>query len=222
MDAKFSARVREVISLSREEALRLGHNYIGVEHLLLGIIKEGEGTAVRILEGLNCDLQKLRKLVEGSVRPSGAKAGGAGNIPLVKQAEKILKITYLEAKIFKSPIIGTEHLLLSILKDEDNVATKSIHAFNIDYDVAKEEFESLLSEGGAPSTPRADHPMADGGEPADDGPGNYGSGGSGEGPAGRKGDPKSKTPVLDNFGRDLTRMAEEGRLDPIVGRAKGD
>ena len=220
MDAKFSARVREVISLSREEALRLGHNYIGVEHLLLGIIKEGEGTAVRILEGLNCDLQKLRKLVEGSVRPSGAKAGGAGNIPLVKQAEKILKITYLEAKIFKSPIIGTEHLLLSILKDEDNVATKSIHAFNIDYDVAKEEFESLLSEGGAPSTPRADHPMADGGEPADDGPGNYGSGGGGEGPAGRKGDPKSKTPVLDNFGRDLTRMAEEGRLDPIVGRAK--
>lgn len=220
MDAKFSARVREVISLSREEALRLGHNYIGVEHLLLGIIKEGEGTAVRILEGLNCDLQKLRKLVEGSVRPSGAKAGGAGNIPLVKQAEKILKITYLEAKIFKSPIIGTEHLLLSILKDEDNVATKSIHAFNIDYDVAKEEFESLLSEGGAPSTPRADHPMADGGEAADDGPGNYGSGGSSDGPSGRKGDPKSKTPVLDNFGRDLTRMAEEGRLDPIVGRAK--
>ena len=220
MDAKFSARVREVISLSREEALRLGHNYIGVEHLLLGIIKEGEGTAVRILEGLNCDLQKLRKLVEGSVRPSGAKAGGAGNIPLVKQAEKILKITYLEAKIFKSPIIGTEHLLLSILKDEDNVATKSIHAFNIDYDVAKEEFESLLSEGGAPSTPRADHPMADGGEAADDGPGNFGSGGGGEGPSGRKGDPKSKTPVLDNFGRDLTRMAEEGRLDPIVGRAK--
>ncbi|MEE2837944.1 MAG: ATP-dependent Clp protease ATP-binding subunit, partial [Bacteroidota bacterium] len=220
MDAKFSARVREVISLSREEALRLGHNYIGVEHLLLGIIKEGEGTAVRILEGLNCDLQKLRKLVEGSVRPSGAKAGGAGNIPLVKQAEKILKITYLEAKIFKSPIIGTEHLLLSILKDEDNVATKSIHAFNIDYDVAKEEFESLLSEGGAPATPRADHPMADGGEPADDGPGNYGSGGGSEGSSGRKGDPKSKTPVLDNFGRDLTRMAEEGRLDPIVGRAK--
>jgi ATP-dependent Clp protease ATP-binding subunit ClpC len=220
MDAKFSARVREVISLSREEALRLGHNYIGVEHLLLGIIKEGEGTAVRILEGLNCDMQKLRKLVEGSVRPSGAKAGGAGNIPLVKQAEKILKITYLEAKIFKSPIIGTEHLLLSILKDEDNVATKSIHAFNIDYDVAKEEFESLLSEGGAPSNPRADHPMADGGEPADDGPGNYGSGGSSDGSSGRKGDPKSKTPVLDNFGRDLTRMAEEGRLDPIVGRAK--
>ena len=127
--------------------MRLGHNYIGVEHLLLGIIKEGDGMAVRILEGLNCDLQKLRKLVEGSVHPSAAKPGGSsGNIPLVKQAEKILKITYLEAKVFKSAIIGTEHLLLSILKaDEDNVATKSIQAFNIDYDVAKEEFENHLS-----------------------------------------------------------------------------
>ena len=219
MDAKFSPRVREVISLSREEALRLGHNYIGVEHLLLGIIKEGDGTAVRILEGLNCDLQKLRKLVEGSVRPSAAKPGGSGNIPLVKQAEKILKITYLEAKIFKSGIIGTEHLLLSILKDEDNVATKSIHAFNIDYDVAKEEFENLLSENGGARAPRADHSLSDDDAPSEGGGDFGGSGGSG-GPVSRKGDPKSKTPVLDNFGRDLTRMAEEGRLDPIVGRAK--
>ena len=218
MDAKFSPRVREVISLSREEALRLGHNYIGVEHLLLGIIKEGEGTAVRILEGLNCDLQKLRKLVESSVRPTATKPGGtSGNIPLVKQAEKILKITYLEAKIFKSAIIGTEHLLLSILKDEDNVATKSIHAFNIDYDVAKEEFENLLSDGNTATGPRADHPMSDGDAPME-GAGDGGS--AGGGPMGRKGDPKSKTPVLDNFGRDLTKMAEEGKLDPIVGRAK--
>ena len=220
MDAKFSPRVREVISLSREEALRLGHNYIGVEHLLLGIIKEGEGTAVRILEGLNCDLQKLRKLVEGSVRPSAAKPGGSsGNIPLVKQAEKILKITYLEAKVFKSAIIGTEHLLLSILKDEDNVATKSIQAFNIDYDVAKEEFENHLSENGGAASPRADHSLSDGDAPGDSGEDYGGASGSG-GPTARKGDPKSKTPVLDNFGRDLTRMAEEGRLDPIVGRAK--
>ena len=220
MDAKFSPRVREVISLSREEALRLGHNYIGVEHLLLGIIKEGEGTAVRILEGLNCDLQKLRKLVEGSVRPSTAKPGGSsGNIPLVKQAEKILKITYLEAKIFKSGVIGTEHLLLSILKDEDNVATKSIHAFNIDYDVAKEEFENLLSESGGSKPPRADHSLSDDDSPSEGG-GEYGGSSGSGGPASRKGDPKSKTPVLDNFGRDLTRLAEDGRLDPIVGRAK--
>ena len=153
MEAKFSPRVREVITFSREEALRLEHNYIGVEHLLLGIIKEGEGTAVKILEGLNCDIQKLRKLVEESIKPAGGKAVGSGNMPLVKQAEQILKITYLEAKLFKSPIIGTEHLLFSILKDEDNVATKSLHQFNIDYEVAKEEFENLLpdSETEAPS-----------------------------------------------------------------------
>ena len=148
MDAKFSPRVKDVITFSREEALRLGHNYIGVEHLLLGIIREGEGTAVRILEGLNVDLQKLRKVLEGSIRPTTGKAIGAGNIPLVKQAEKILKITYLEAKIFKSSLIGTEHLLLSILKDEDNVATKALGSFNIDYEVAKEEYESIIQEEG--------------------------------------------------------------------------
>ncbi|MDG1260340.1 MAG: Clp protease N-terminal domain-containing protein, partial [Flavobacteriales bacterium] len=116
MDAKFSPRVKDVITYSREEAIRLGHNYIGVEHLLLGIIREGEGTAVRILEGLRVDLGRLRKAVEGSIRTQSNKGASQGNIPLVKQAEKILKITYLEAKIFKSPVIGTEHLLLSILK----------------------------------------------------------------------------------------------------------
>ena len=217
MDAKFSPRVKDVITYSREEALRLGHNYIGVEHLMLGIIREGEGTAVRILEGLNVDLQKLRKALEGSIRPTSGSSVGAGNIPLVKQAEKILKITYLEAKIFKSNLIGTEHLLLSILKDEDNVATKALSAFNIDYDVAKEEYESMMDnskEGQASPAPRA--------EAADYGEEEGGSdplGSSGRGSA-RKVDPKSKTPVLDNFGRDLTKMAEEGRLDAIVGRQK--
>tara|TARA_Y100001954_G_scaffold236734_1_gene298270 strand:+ start:70 stop:2748 length:2679 start_codon:yes stop_codon:yes gene_type:complete len=225
MEAKFSPRVREVITFSREEALRLEHNYIGVEHLLLGIIKEGEGTAIRILEGLNCDIQKLRKLVEESIKPSGGKAVGSGNMPLVKQAEKILKITYLEAKIFKSPIIGTEHLLFSILKDKDNVATKSLHEFNIDYEVAKEEFENLLpnTEDSAPA-PFESNISDDDGDLAEEGPtgprGTGSNGPSGRGESKRKGDPKSKTPVLDNFGRDLTKMAEEGKLDPIVGRQK--
>jgi ATP-dependent Clp protease ATP-binding subunit ClpC len=217
MDAKFSPRVKDVITYSREEALRLGHNYIGVEHLMLGIIREGEGTAVRILEGLNVDLQKLRKALEGSIRPTAGSSVGAGNIPLVKQAEKILKITYLEAKIFKSSLIGTEHLLLSILKDEDNVATKALAAFNIDYDVAKEEYESMMDngkEGEVSSAPRAE--ASDYGE---EDAGNDPIGGSGGGSS-RKVDPKSKTPVLDNFGRDLTKMAEEGRLDAIVGRQK--
>ena len=215
MDAKFSPRVKDVITYSREEALRLGHNYIGVEHLLLGIIREGEGTAVRILEGLNVDLQKLRKVIESSIRPTVGKSIGAGNIPLVKQAEKILKITYLEAKIFKSNLIGTEHLLLSILKDEDNVATKGLNSFNIDYDVSKEEYESIIQEeGGASAPPRAE--SADFGE--EDGMPD--DAGNMEGASTRKVDPKSKTPVLDNFGRDLTKMAEEGRLDAIVGRQK--
>ncbi|MCH1585039.1 MAG: ATP-dependent Clp protease ATP-binding subunit, partial [Flavobacteriales bacterium] len=215
MDAKFSPRVKDVITFSREEALRLGHNYIGVEHLLLGIIREGEGTAVRILEGLNVDLQKLRKVLEGNIRPTTGKAIGAGNIPLVKQAEKILKITYLEAKIFKSNLIGTEHLLLSILKDEDNVATKALGSFNIDYEVAKEEYESIIQEEGRGNVaPRAESTDYSG----DEEPSSENLGGS-EG-TGRKVDPKSKTPVLDNFGRDLTKMAEEGRLDAIVGRQK--
>ncbi len=144
MDAKFSPRVKDVITYSREEAIRLGHNYIGVEHLLLGIIREGEGTAIKILESLHVDLDRLRKTVETSIRSQSAKTAGQGNIPLVKQAEKVLKITYLEAKIFKSPIIGTEHLLLSILKDEDNIATKSLNSFNVNYEVAKDEFESIL------------------------------------------------------------------------------
>ena len=228
MDAKFSPRVREVITFSREEALRLEHNYIGVEHLLLGIIKEGEGTAIQILEGLNCEVGKLRELVENSIRPAGGKQIGKGNLPLVKQAEKILKITYLEAKIFKSAVIGTEHLLLSILKDEDNVATKSLNAFNIDYDVAKEEFETIISDNITPSSdlPSYDTPTSS----IEDDPaashtsgasgGGMSSGGSKSGGAKRKGESKSTTPVLDNFGRDLTKMAEDGKLDPIVGRAK--
>ncbi len=212
MDAKFSPRVRDVITYSREEAIRLGHNYIGVEHLLLGIIREGEGTAIRILDGLNVDLERLRKIVEGSISSVGTKASGQGNIPLVKQAEKILKITYLEAKFFKSPIIGTEHLLLSILKDDDNVATKSLNAFDVTYDSAKEEFETILMEKSGTETPKAEFPGAQ-----DDDDERQFSGGGG---AKKPGDSKSKTPVLDNFGRDLTKMAEDGKLDPIVGREK--
>lgn len=213
MDAKFSPRVRDVITYSREEAIRLGHNYIGVEHLLLGIIREGEGTAIRILEGLNVDLARLRKVVEGSIASVTAKGNGQGNIPLVKQAEKILKITYLEAKFFKSALIGTEHLLLSILKDEDNVATKSLHAFDVNYDNAKEEFETILMEKtDDKNAPKAEFPGAQ-----DDDDERQFSGGGG---AKKPGDSKSKTPVLDNFGRDLTKMAEDGKLDPIVGREK--
>jgi len=216
MEAKFSPRVKDVITFSREEALRLGHNYIGVEHLLLGIIREGEGTAVKILKRSGIDLMELRKVIEGSIEPSSAKPADRGNIPLVKQAEKVLKITYLEAKIFKSSVIGTEHLLLSILKDDDNVATRALSKMDVDYETAREEFEMIASD--TEISPRSEFP----GSPTDDDDDDVTGGGyaGGSGTARKGGDPKSKTPVLDNFGRDLTKMAEDDRLDPIVGREK--
>ncbi len=220
MEAKFSPRVKDVISYSREEALRLGHEFIGVEHLLLGIIREGEGTAIQIMKNLGVDLKELRRLVESSTRSATVKSGNLGNIPLVKQAEKVLKITYLEAKLFKSPTIGTEHLLLSILKDEDNVATRSLLKFNMDYEAVREELETLRSnaDNSRLSQPRAEFPGASDDDDEDMGAG-FAGGGAG-GAARKQGDSKSKTPVLDNFGRDLTKMAEDDKLDPIVGREK--
>src|SRR4051812_18462645 len=159
MEAKFSPRVKDVITYSREEALRLGHDYIGTEHLLLGIIREGEGSAVRLLKTLSVGLNDLRKEIEGLTSGAAKKSSNnLGNIPLVKQAERALKITYLEAKIFKSPVIGTEHLLLSILKDEDSVATKALHKFSIDYDIVKNEIEN---GGHGSSEENTSHPRSE-------------------------------------------------------------
>jgi ATP-dependent Clp protease ATP-binding subunit ClpC len=219
MEAKFSPRVKDVISYSREEALRLGHDFIGVEHLLLGIIREGEGTAIQLLKGLAVDLKELRRVIESSTNSASAKSSIQGNIPLVKQAEKVLKITYLEAKLFKSPTIGTEHLLLSILKDEDNVATRGLTKFGVDYESVRTELETIQPNDGI--TPLSDTRAELPGTPDDDDD-EMGTGfSSGSGGAGRKvADSKSKTPVLDNFGRDLTKMAEDDKLDPIVGREK--
>src|SRR4030066_1511928 len=148
MDGNFSDRLQEVIRLSREEALRLGHDYIGTEHLLLGIIREGEGIAVKILRNLGVDLYKLKKAIEHSVRTSGGTLT-IGNIPLTKQAEKVVKITYLEAKLYKSDVIGTEHLLLSLLRDDANIAAQLLHQFNIHYDVVRAELDNIIS--GKPS-----------------------------------------------------------------------
>ncbi|MFT6845595.1 MAG: ATP-dependent Clp protease ATP-binding subunit ClpC [Flavobacteriales bacterium] len=212
MEAKFSKKVKDVISYSREEALRLGHDYIGVEHLLLGIIREGDNTAITILGRLEVDLLDLRKAVEESVKTTKKKYNQTlNNIPIVKQAENVLKITYLEAKLYKSDIIDTEHLLLSILKDENNVATKTLERFQVDYQLAKYEFESTIKDkprAELPSGPSDDDELGEGGSFGSSGPRRSASGG----------ESKSKTPVLDNFGRDLTRSAEEDKLDPIVGR----
>ena len=211
MEGNFSNRVRDVISYSREEAIRLGHDYIGTEHLLLGIIREGEGIAVKILRNLGCDLFKLKKSIEDTVRSTGGTLT-VGNIPLTKQAEKVLKITYLEAKLYKSDVIGTEHLLLSLLRDDENLAAQILQqGFSVTYDSVRSELDTIIS-GKAPSTRAAASSTPSSGS------GKSGSGrASGSKERGGKGD-KSKTPVLDNFGRDLTALAEEDKLDPVVGR----
>ncbi len=195
MDGNFSDRLQDVIRLSREEALRLGHDYIGTEHLLLGIIREGQGVAVKILRNLDCDLLKLKKAIEDTVRTSGGTLT-IGNIPLTKQAEKVLKITQIESKIYKADVIGTEHLLLSLLRDEDNIATQILHQFNVTYDAARAELNEMLSSK-SPKDPNQPRPPVSDRKPE-----------------------KTKTPVLDNFGRDLTKLAMEDKLDPVVGREK--
>ncbi|HMC97336.1 MAG TPA: Clp protease N-terminal domain-containing protein, partial [Flavobacteriales bacterium] len=221
MDAKFSPRVRDVITLSREEALRLGHNFIGIEHILLGLIREGEGNAVKVLQRLEVDLDELRKVVEGAMEPASAvRPPDKDKITLIKQAEKMLKITFLEAKLFKSPHIDTEHLLLSMLKDEDNLATRSLHKFHVDYESVKQEVDTILADGGSPPETFPKKPKAQGPQSADDDDDDSGSFSGGGGAQRKQGDSKSKTPVLDNFGRDLTKLAEDGKLDPIVGREK--
>ena len=207
MEAKFSPRVKDVIQYSREEALRLGHDYIGTEHLLLGLIRDGDGVAIKLLKELAVDTAKLRRSVEDAVKGTIGTNVHIGSIPLTKQAEKVLKITYLEAKIFKSDVIGTEHLLLSILRDEDNIASQILMQFNVNYEIFKGEVEShknnVTDEMPGSSTGDDDFKEEESfSQPK------------------KVSDIKSKTPVLDNFGRDLTRAAEDGKLDPIVGREK--
>ena len=215
MEAKFSNRVKEVISLSREEALRLGHDYIGTEHLLLGMIREGGGVAISVLKKLGVSIKELRATIEQSTKGTATRnVKNLANIPLTRQSEKVLKITYLEAKIFKSQLIGTEHLLLSILREEDNLATQILDKFDVGYDVVKEILEY-----------QTENPLAqsDTDEPDEESGRMFSGGGSGSGSGkgeSSKGKEKSKTPVLDNFGRDLTKLGEENKLDPIVGREK--
>jgi ATP-dependent Clp protease ATP-binding subunit ClpC len=191
MGNNFTSRVQKVIRYSKEEAMRLGHDYIGTEHLTLGVIKEGEGIAIKILKNLGCDLEKLKKAIEDATAPSGGTMT-IGNLPLSKRAEKALKMTYIEAKNFNNDVIGTEHLILSILKEKDCLAAQILQTFNIDYASCYNELENILA--GKPSTP----PVAK-------------QAGSSK---------KTKTPALDHFGRDLTQMAIEGKLDPIIGRQK--
>ncbi|MGB3008123.1 MAG: ATP-dependent Clp protease ATP-binding subunit [Chitinophagaceae bacterium] len=208
MDNNFSAQVKEIISFSREEALRLGNDFIGTEHLLLGLIREGDNTAIRILKSFNIDLYELRKEIELAVKDkTGKNIANINSLPLTKQAEKVIRVTVLEAKALKSATVETEHLMLSILKNKENIATQILNQFDVDYDLFRQELGIVKS-----SDPRAE--FQDENDDDFDEEKKYTT------PKGSKptGSAKSKTPVLDNFGRDITRMAEMGALDPIVGR----
>lgn len=221
MDENFSPSVREVISYSKEEAMRLGHDYIGTEHLMLGIIREGEGSATQILSDLGIDLKNIRTKIETISAPNeGRQISQKKNLPLTRQAEKALKTTFLEAKLFQSTVIRTTHLLLCILRNEDDPVTRLLKQQGIDYEGVKNEFQAHYlteDEKGKSSGPSSDLPFED----DDDYEGKSGTGGY-AGSSRSKGteSTKSRTPVLDNFGRDLTKLAEENKLDPVVGREK--
>ena len=209
MDNNFSSQVKEIISFSREEALRLGNDFIGTEHLLLGLIREGDNTAVRILKSFNVDLYELRKEIELAVKDkTGKNIANINSLPLTKQAEKVIRVTVLEAKALKSATVETEHLMLSILKNKENIATQILNQFDVDYDLFRQELGIVKS-----NDPRAE--FQDENDDDFDEEKKYSQS---KGGAKQAGAAKSKTPVLDNFGRDITKMAELGALDPIVGR----
>jgi ATP-dependent Clp protease ATP-binding subunit ClpC len=219
MDDNFSPRVKDVIAYSKEEALRLGHDFIGTEHLMLGLLRDGSGKAITILDALDVDLNHLRRKVE-ILSPANPNASpmqkDKKNLHLTRQAERALKTTFLEAKLFQSSSINTAHLLLCILRNENDPTTKLLHKLKVDYDGVKEQFKSMITSDDDYISPPTSESFSN---DADDLGENKDASFAG-GVANQKGNKKSKTPVLDNFGRDLTQMAEENKLDPVVGREK--
>lgn len=206
MDAKFSQRIRDVLSYSKEEAVRLGNSHLAVEHLFLGILRDGEGLAIDVLLNLGIDLLEIRQAVESRIKQNQAiNSVEIDNLPLLKNTERVLRLVHLEARSLKDNLIDTGHLLMAILKDENNYATQLLNEKRVTYDSVRRELENASPEN------KADFPSDD-----DDEKGPFGTGKSGSGPQASK--TSSETPVLDNFGIDLTKAAEEGRLDPIVGR----
>ena len=219
MDDNFSPRVKDVIAFSKEEALRLGHNFIGTEHLMLGILRDGGGKAIAIFNAIEINLEELRRKVE-ILNPAAIDdaqlLNDKKNLHLTRQAERALKTTFLEAKLFQSELINTVHLLLCILRNENDPTTKLLTQLNVDYDIVKEQFKLMLAND---SDAYDDLPSGASFPEEKD---NEGEGK--ENPfiptSESKTSKKSKTPVLDNFGRDITALAEGEKLDPVVGREK--
>ena len=216
MDENFSPKVRDVITFSKEEALRLGNDFIGTEHLLLGLIKKGTGKAIEILNAFDVDFLLLRKKLEqlNPAEPSLETRANTNNLHLTRQAEKALKTTFLEAKLYQSEAIDTAHLLLCILRNENDPSTKLLHKYNVNYDGTKALYKELHVDNDLPTNPIAETPSDDEFESEKSNPFEP------KQPQKGKASKKSKTPVLDNFGRDLTALAELGKLDPVVGRQK--
>ena len=218
MDDNFSPRVKDVISFSKEEALRLGHNFIGTEHLMLGILRDGGGKAIAILNAIEINLEELRRKVEilnPAMIDGDQTLNDKKNLHLTRQAERALKTTFLEAKLFQSDLINTAHLLLCILRNENDPTTKLLTRLNVDYDIVKEQFKLMLAND---SDSYEELPSSSFAEEKDN------EGEAKENPfiptSDSKTSKKSKTPVLDNFGRDITALAEQEKLDPVVGREK--
>ncbi len=211
MDDNFSPRVKDVITYSKEEALRLGHDFIGTEHFVLGLIRSGEGKAIEILNFLDIDLNNLRKKIESlnPVKFDDAKSSSKKNLHLTRQSERALKTTFLEAKLFQSSIINTGHLLLCILRNENDPTTKILNKLEVSYSTVKEEFKSLIADEES-STPES--------QKSSDETKHYENDPVIKPSLKTKQNKKSTTPVLDNFGKDLTLSAENNDLDPIIGR----
>tara|TARA_B100001093_G_scaffold186693_2_gene179299 strand:- start:3679 stop:6216 length:2538 start_codon:yes stop_codon:yes gene_type:complete len=220
MDDNFSSRVKDVITYSKEEAIRLGHDFIGTEHLLLGILRDGGGKAIKILNSLDIDLDFLRKKIEILSPPNpimNFEENLRKNLHLTRQAERALKTTFLEAKLFQGNSINTAHLLLCILRNENDPTTKLLEKLNLNYEVVKDQFKENISESNdsyeeISSSQTYDETPDDDENSIEQNPFNVKSS--------QNKSKKSKTPVLDNFGRDLTLYANEGKLDPIIGRNK--
>ncbi|MFN4764079.1 ATP-dependent Clp protease ATP-binding subunit [Gillisia sp. Q332] len=218
MDDNFSPKVKDVIAFSKEEALRLGHDFIGTEHLMLGLLRDGDGKAINILNAMDIDLSHLRRKVEilsPATSTETITSNEKKNLHLTRQAERALKTTFLEAKLFQSSSINTAHLLLCILRNENDPTTKLLNKLKIDYDGVKDQFKYMITnEDDFLEGPKAESFSDEDSSSDDASKDNPFSSSTG------KPNKKSKTPVLDNFGRDLTAMAEVDKLDPVVGREK--
>ena len=223
MDNNFSQKVRNIMAYSREEAERLQNNYIGPEHLMLAILRDGDGMAIQVLQDFDVDIKHLKNYIDDRFRQIQEPYDGTSELVINKSTEKTLKMSILEARLTKSTETDSEHLLLALLKDKNTPINDILAQFQIDYSSAFLYVKSILdarAEGGLPESPSMGPNFTDDDEDEPGGKSSFNPGGQQQGGQTQAKAPASDTPVLDNFGTDITRAAMENRLDPIVGREK--